>query len=50
VAGVPGARQGSEEVGGLVVLPLAEALTRCRDGRIADMKTEIALRRLAERL
>lgn len=39
-----------EEVGGLVVLTLSEALDRCRDGRIGDMKTEIALRRLQERL
>ncbi|MAE77300.1 MAG: NUDIX hydrolase [Planctomycetes bacterium] len=39
-----------EEVGGLVVLSLTEALARCHDGRIADMKTEIALRRLREAL
>ncbi|MCA8971658.1 MAG: NUDIX hydrolase [Planctomycetes bacterium] len=39
-----------EEVGGLVILDLTEAITRCRDGRIADMKTEIALLRLRDRL
>ncbi len=31
----------------VVVLPLDEALRRCRDGRIPDMKTEIGLARLA---
>ena len=39
-----------EEVGGLVILPLEEAIRRTRDGRIADMKTEIALLRLRDRL
>lgn len=39
-----------EEVGGLVILPLDEALERCDTGEIADMKTEIALRRLARAL
>ncbi|MBK9383777.1 MAG: NUDIX hydrolase [Planctomycetes bacterium] len=39
-----------EEVGGLVLLELEEALARCRDGRIPDMKTEIALARLRDRL
>lgn len=39
-----------EEVGGLVIVELDEAIERCRDGRIADMKTEIALLRLRERL
>lgn len=29
-------------------VPLAEALAACRDGRIGDVKTEVALRRLAE--
>ena len=29
------------------VIELGEALTRCRDGRIPDMKTEVALGRLA---
>ncbi len=29
-------------------VPLAEALAACRDGRIEDIKTELALRRLAE--
>lgn len=33
-----------------VVLPLAEALRRCREGEIQDAKTEVALRRLAESL
>jgi ADP-ribose pyrophosphatase len=31
-------------------VPLAEAIEACRDGRICDVKTEVALRRLAERL
>jgi ADP-ribose pyrophosphatase len=39
-----------EEGGAALVLPLAEALARCRRGEIADAKTEVALRRLAERL
>lgn len=39
-----------EEVGGLVVLELDDAIQRCRDGRIPDMKTEIALTRLREEL
>jgi len=30
-------------------VPLAEALAACRDGRVADLKTETAIRRLAER-
>lgn len=29
---------------------LSEALAACRDGRVADLKTETAIRRLAERL
>jgi hypothetical protein len=29
-------------------VPLEEALAACRDGRIEDIKTELALRRLAE--
>lgn len=29
-------------------VPLAEALAACRDGRIADVKTEVAIRRLAD--
>jgi len=33
-----------------VVMPLAAALAACHDGRIADMKTEIGLQRLAARL
>lgn len=39
-----------EEVGGLVLLELHDAIARCRDGRIPDMKTEIALCRLRDRL
>lgn len=39
-----------EEGGSAVVLPLAEALRRCEEGDIADLKTECALRRLAARL
>lgn len=34
----------------VLVLPLDEALRRCRDGRIPDMKTEIGLTRLAAML
>ncbi len=37
-----------EEVGGLVILDLPTALAACRSGRIADMKTEIALTRLRD--
>lgn len=29
-------------------VPIAEALAACRDGRIGDVKTEVAIRRLAE--
>jgi ADP-ribose pyrophosphatase len=37
------------EVGGVVhALPLDAALAHCRDGRIVDAKTELALRRLKE--
>ncbi|MFQ5506167.1 MAG: NUDIX hydrolase [Planctomycetota bacterium] len=39
-----------EESGRLVVLPLDEALARCRRGEIPDMKTEIGLARLGEKL
>jgi ADP-ribose pyrophosphatase len=39
-----------EEAGRVVVLPLAEAIERCRTGDIPDMKTEVALLRLADRL
>lgn len=39
-----------EEVGALVLLDLEDALARCRDGRIPDMKTEIALARLRDQL
>ena len=39
-----------EEVGGLVLMGLAEAIEGCRSGRIADMKTEIALVRLRDKL
>ena len=39
-----------ERDGVVIALPLAEALAWCRDGRIIDAKTELGLRRLAERL
>jgi ADP-ribose diphosphatase len=39
-----------EEVGGLAILDLEEALQACREGQIADMKTEIALARFHHRL
>jgi ADP-ribose pyrophosphatase len=39
-----------EEGAEILWLPLAEALARCRSGVIEDCKTELALRRLAERL
>lgn len=39
-----------EDVGGLVVLELGHAIELCREGRIADMKTEIALLRLRDLL
>ncbi len=48
----PGTGDGSalEEGGGPLALTLEEALARCRRGEIQDAKTELALRRLAERL
>lgn len=39
-----------EEWGRLHRLELGEAIAACRDGRIPDMKTEVALLRLADRL
>jgi ADP-ribose pyrophosphatase len=39
-----------EAGGGVVVLPLDDALAACRSGEIPDMKTELALQRLADRL
>jgi ADP-ribose pyrophosphatase len=39
-----------EAGGGVVVMPLDEALAACRRGEIPDMKTEVALARLADRL
>lgn len=36
-----------ERAGRVLVLPLEVALSRCRDGRIPDMKTEVGLGRLA---
>lgn len=39
-----------EEAGGLVVLGLDEAIGRCRSGVLPDMKTEVALLRLRDRL
>jgi ADP-ribose pyrophosphatase len=38
-----------ERDGVVVAVPLSEALAMCRDGRIVDGKTEVALRRLRER-
>jgi ADP-ribose pyrophosphatase len=48
----PGAGDGSclEEGGSALVMPLDHALAWCREGEIQDAKTELALRRLAERL
>ena len=50
-AGTP-ALDGSpvEERARIEWVPLSEALAACRDGRIEDIKTELGLRRLAERL
>jgi ADP-ribose pyrophosphatase len=39
-----------EERARIAFVPLDEALAACRDGRIADIKTEIGIRRLVERL
>jgi ADP-ribose pyrophosphatase len=39
-----------EHFGQVVSVPLDEALEHCRSGLITDAKTELALRRLAERL
>ena len=39
-----------EEAGGVIILPLDEAIARCRDGRIPDAKTELALVRLRDSL
>jgi len=39
-----------EEAGGLFRCDLEEAIRRCREGAIPDMKTEIALTRLRDRL
>ena len=38
-----------EEMSRCEWVPIAEALEACRDGRICDVKTEVAIRRLAER-
>ena len=40
----------TEEAGRVVLLPLREAIRRCRAGRVADMKTEIGLLRLCDLL
>ena len=40
----------TEEAGQVVLLPLREAIRRCRSGGIADMKTEIGLLRLCDLL
>lgn len=37
-----------EEAGEVVVLPLREAIRRCRSGALPDMKTEVMLLRLAD--
>ncbi|MHC5010063.1 MAG: NUDIX hydrolase [Planctomycetota bacterium] len=39
-----------EAEGSVVVLPLREAIRRCRDGEFADMKSEVALLRLCDRI
>jgi ADP-ribose pyrophosphatase len=39
----------TEERAEVRFVPLSEALAACRDGRVADLKTETAIRRLAER-
>jgi ADP-ribose pyrophosphatase len=39
-----------EHFGAVVALPLSEALELCREGTLEDAKTELALRRLAEKL
>jgi ADP-ribose pyrophosphatase len=39
-----------EHFGQVIAIPLAEALDHCRTGLIADAKTELALRRLRERV
>lgn len=39
-----------EEAGELVVLELGEAIARCRAGTLPDMKTEVALVRLRDRI
>lgn len=38
-----------ERFGAVVAIPVADALERCRRGTLMDGKTELALRRLAER-
>lgn len=39
-----------EEAGGVVLVDLEEAIERCRAGDLPDMKTEVALLRLRDRL
>lgn len=46
----PGDGSVTEEAGQVVLLPLREAIQRCRAGEIADMKTEIGLLRLCDLL
>ncbi len=46
----PGDGSPMEEGGGVVVMPLREAIRRCRDGTFPDMKTEVALLRLSDQL
>ncbi|HEX9793826.1 MAG TPA: NUDIX hydrolase [Planctomycetota bacterium] len=49
-APLPGDGSAMEEGGAVLVLELDQAIARCRDGRIPDMKTEIGLLRLRDRL
>lgn len=39
-----------EQLGAIIEVPLLDALSACRQGEIEDAKTELGLRRLAERL
>jgi ADP-ribose pyrophosphatase len=39
-----------EHFGAVVAVPLADALAWCAEGMLEDAKTELALRRLAEKL
>jgi ADP-ribose pyrophosphatase len=50
VGGAAGDGSAMEEAGSVDVLPLRDAIERCRTGAIPDMKTEVALLRLADHL